>query len=761
MSESHSTEQAPPAGVEDAARNAQLFRTIAAVHAALMADLDEPALMQHLCDVLVEGAHFRMAWIGLIEPGGVQVRPAAVAGFQDGYLTRIDIRCDDSPQGQGPTGTAIRHGRSVINKDTDTNPQFAPWRMRAHRLGYRSSAATPIWVNSRCIGTLNLYSDKPHAFGPDEVTLLEKLAADLGAVLARRATETALRASEARHRHIASVTSDLLYAYMHNLRGGLVLEWLTGNVECVFGYSSQEILGCGGWRCFVHPEDLDLFDRNVARLKPGQASDCELRIIAKGGGVRYLHAYSKAVAEAGQRGSGVCHRIYGACQDVTVRRAAEERIAFLAHHDALTGLPNRILLQDRFEQALAFAERAQSHVAVLFVDLDNFKAVNDSLGHAAGDQLLQAIVTRLIITLRDTDTASRQGGDEFILLLNEIPNSKAVERIAATLLERLSAALEIDGHILKPSCSIGISLYPEDGRDFDSLLQRADMAMYKAKEAGRNTYRFFDAAMNLRAKEYLLLLHRLQQALENGEFSLHYQPQWDIERGTVIGVEALLRWHSPGLGEIPPERFIPIAEGSGLIIPLGDWVVREACHQLGRWRAAGLTDLSLSVNLSAVQFRRATLLTSVVAALDDSGLPAQLLMLELTESSLLQDVDNSLHTVGDLKALGVGLAIDDFGTGYSSLSYLKRLAVDKLKIDQSFVRDIGADPDDTAIVRAIIQLARSLHLGIIAEGVETPEQLAFLRREGCHEIQGYLTGRPLPATALEDLLRTPARIPWQ
>jgi diguanylate cyclase (GGDEF)-like protein/PAS domain S-box-containing protein len=878
------TGMALPANAENTARSAHLFRTIAATHEALMADLDGPALMRHICDVLVEDGHFRMAWIGMIEADGVRIRPAAAAGFNNDYLSRADIRCDDSPQGQGPTGTAIRLGRTVVNGDTETNPQFALWRDRARDQGYRSSAATPIQVSERCVGALNLYSDKPYAFGPDETTLLEKLAADLGAVLARRATETALRESEERfrllldhspeaiygvdtngictfvnpaclrmlgytrdddmigknlhelihhshqdgspyprehcnvrlstlegksthvenevhwradgscfpveywshpiyrkgelvgavvtclditerkraeqllkqseerYRQISSVTTDLLYSCTRNAEGTFVVDWMAGGVERVFGYSLEAVLECGCWCGFVHPDDIAIFDRNITQLQPGQTSECELRIIAQDGSIRYLHAYSKVVAESATV-PGDRHRLYGACQDVTLRRQAEERIEFLAHHDALTGLPNRILLRDRFEQALAFAERAQSHVALLFLDLDNFKIVNDTLGHAAGDQLLQAVVARLNRSMRDTDTVSRQGGDEFILLLNEIPDPKTVERIANDILAQLSEPVEIDGHVLNTSCSIGISFYPDDGRDFNTLLQRADVAMYNAKESGRNTFRFFNPAMNLRANEHLLLQNRLHQALEKNEFSLHYQPQLDIGTDTVIGVEALLRWHNPDLGQVPPSRFIPVAEDSGLIIAIGDWVLQEACRQMAQWLKAGLPELTLSVNLSALQFRRANLVDSVAAALERSGLPARLLELELTESILLQDIDNTLHTVRQLKALGVQLSIDDFGTGYSSLSYLKRFAVDKLKIDQSFVRDIGSDPDDAAIVRAIIQLAKSLRLGIIAEGVESAEQLGFLRLEGCREIQGYLFSRPLPATLLEGFIR--------
>jgi diguanylate cyclase (GGDEF)-like protein len=390
---------------------------------------------------------------------------------------------------------------------------------------------------------------------------------------------------------------------------------------------------------------------------------------------------------------------------------------------------------------------------MLFLDLDNFKVVNDTLGHAAGDQLLLEVVQRLSRCTREMDTISRQGGDEFILLLNDIPDLETVEGIAATILNELSEPMQISNRELNTSCSIGISIYPEDGSTFDSLLQKADTAMYNAKDAGRNTYRFFDDAMNLRAHDHLLLQNRMHLALAQEAFTLCYQPQIDLASGKVIGVEALLRWHDAELGDVTPSRFIPVAEDSGLIVPIGSWVLVEACLQAQAWRATGLPDMTMSVNLSALQFRRFNLIETVAGALKRSGLPPHLLELELTESILLQHAENNLETVRRLKALGVRLSIDDFGTGYSSLSYLKRFAVDRLKIDQSFVHDVTIDADDAAIVRAIIQLAGSLRLGLIAEGVETQEQLAFLREEGCEGAQGYLFTEPLPAPALFNYLR--------
>jgi len=438
--------------------------------------------------------------------------------------------------------------------------------------------------------------------------------------------------------------------------------------------------------------------------------------------------------------------------DISERKVAAQRIEFLAYRDVLTGLPNRLLLHDRFEQAVAFAERAQTKVALLFLDLDNFKTINDSLGHAVGDMLLKEIARRIGECVRDTDTISRQGGDEFLIVLPDVRGADAITPVLLKIRDRLQTPFEIDGHELTTSASIGVAIYPDDGLDFDTLLKKADTAMYRAKDGGRNSYRFFDEQMNVEAVEHLRLKNGMRRAIERAEFVLHYQPQIDLNTGSIVGAEALLRWNHPELGMIPPARFIPVAEDSGLIVPIGEWVIREACRQGVAWRAAGLPPLVMAVNLSAVQFKRGDVEQTVTQALKSSGFDPQLLELELTESILIHNTDNVLASVQRLKLLGVKLSIDDFGTGYSSLSYLKRFAVDKLKIDQSFIRDLATDPDDAAIIRAIIQMARSLNLKTIAEGVEHAGMLEQLRLFNCDEAQGYYFARPMPAQDFADFL---------
>ena len=443
----------------------------------------------------------------------------------------------------------------------------------------------------------------------------------------------------------------------------------------------------------------------------------------------------------------------GIGSDITARKLIEEKIEFLAYHDPLTGLPNRLLLQDRMQQAMAHADRTQTRLALVFMDLDNFKHINDSLGHATGDALLKETASRVGQCIRNTDTLSRQGGDEFVLLLADLPDPDSALPVLAKISAHLQDSFVIDGNELSTSASMGVVIYPDDGADFETLSKKADTAMYKAKEAGRNTYRFFDEAMNIEAVDHLVMRNGLRRALDEGEFVLHYQPQIDLASGAVTGAEALLRWQHPEQGLVLPARFIPIAEDSGLIVPIGEWVIHEACRQAMAWRAAGLPALVVAVNLSAVQIRRGSVEHTVRHALQQSGLDPALLELELTETILIQNVEQVLASVKRLKQLGIKLSIDDFGTGYSSLSYLKRFDIDKLKIDQSFIRDLAIDPDDAAIVRAIIQMAHSLNLKTLAEGVENAAMLQHLRSFGCDEAQGFLFSHPMPAATFAVFLQ--------
>jgi diguanylate cyclase (GGDEF)-like protein len=435
----------------------------------------------------------------------------------------------------------------------------------------------------------------------------------------------------------------------------------------------------------------------------------------------------------------------GTVVDITERKVYEAKIRHQATHDALTGLPNRNLLYDRLQQAVLAAQRKGDIAAVAFIDLDQFKFINDSLGHQVGDELLKVVTARLKSCLRASDTVARQGGDEFVLVL---ANQKSTESVTDTIRRIIAVVAEpwnVNGLELHVTCSVGISVYPADGSDAETLLRNADSAMYKAKELGRNNFEYFAAEMNLHATERLELLNSLRHAVVNREFVLEFQPKVHLASGKVVGAEALIRWQNPARGLVSPASFIPLAEESGLILDIGEWVLRSACAQNVAWQRAGRAVLPISVNLSPRQLVRDDIVDLVAAVLQETGLDARYLELEITETVVMREVDKSLVTLKRLKELGVKISIDDFGTGYSSLNYLKRFPVDTLKIDRSFVSDIVSDQDDAAIVKAVISLAHILNLRVVAEGVEADEQCRFLMENGCDEVQGFLFGKPMAA----------------
>lgn len=440
-------------------------------------------------------------------------------------------------------------------------------------------------------------------------------------------------------------------------------------------------------------------------------------------------------------------------RDVSAARAMALQVTHAAEHDFLTGLPNRLLLNDRISQAIALAPRHLKQVAVLFLDLDGFKHVNDSLGHGIGDKLLQSVAQRLVACVRTSDTVSRQGGDEFVVLLSEAEQWEDAAIVARRMLRAVAEPHSIDLRDLHVTTSIGVSVFPDDGADAETLIKNADTAMYQAKENGRQSYQFFKPAMNVRAVERQFIEESLRRALEQREFALHFQPKINLRTGAITGAEALIRWKHPDRGMISPAQFIPIAEDSGLIRPIGKWVLREACAQARAWVDAGLPTISMAVNVSAVELRDDGFLEGFLAILGDTGMVPSSLELELTES-VLTHAESAAGILQTLRERGVKVAVDDFGTGYSSLSYLRKFPIDALKIDQSFVNQITVEGDDSTIVTAVISMARSLNLRVVAEGVETPEQLEFLRNNECDEAQGFLFSRPVPPDQFAQLLRT-------
>ena len=471
----------------------------------------------------------------------------------------------------------------------------------------------------------------------------------------------------------------------------------------------------------------------------GVVRGAEVEVYRRDRTKKWLLLNLRAVRDA--RGQITFHE--GTVEDITDRRVAEERIQYLAYYDALTGLPNRTLLHDRLSKALAGARRQRDRVAVLFLDLDRFKHINDSLGHAVGDRLLQDVAERLKKKAREQDTVARLAGDEFLIVLTDIKDVPDAAVAAERLMDAMTEQFVVQGHPLDVSCSLGISIFPEHGTDGETLIKNADAAMYCAKDYGRDNFRFFTEDMDAQARERLTLEKSLRVALANKELLLEYQPQVDLASGRVTGFEALLRWQHPELGPVPPDKFIRIAENSGLIISIGEWVLRTACAQARRWQDEGLPAVPVAVNVSAVQFRQDGFRELIRRVLRETGLSPQHLELELTESLLLSNAELTVSILQELKTIGVRLAIDDFGTGYSSFTYLKTFPVSKLKIDRTFVRDVAVNPDDAAITTAIITMAKHLNLKVIAEGVESEAQMSFLRARQCDGIQGYYFSKPI------------------
>ncbi|MEO7744090.1 MAG: EAL domain-containing protein [Usitatibacter sp.] len=498
----------------------------------------------------------------------------------------------------------------------------------------------------------------------------------------------------------------------------------------------------------MHAGDRELFQATFRHaLRQGTDFQVDYRVVWPDGSVHWISNRGQVHRGADGRGQ----RVIGVAMDITDRKVAEQRIAHMAHHDALTGLPNRVLLRDRIQQAIARAHRNSSQIAVLFIDLDRFKMINDSLGHQLGDRLLQSVASRILVCVREGDTVSRVGGDEFVIVIPEIEEASDASVVAGKILEVLGNAFYLQGNDLHVAASIGISLYPSDGADAETLMRNADTAMYHAKDSGRGNFQFFTQHMNVAAQQRLTLENALRRSIENREFELHYQPLFDLRDRSITGFEALLRWTPPGGAAVPPSEFIATAEESGLIVPIGEWVLQEALKQAKTWQSAG-RPLTISVNVSARQLVRSNFVDRLRRLIQETGIDPHVVELEVTESVIIEGAGEARTALDEIAALGVGIAIDDFGTGYSGLAYLKRLPIDTVKIDQSFVRDLTIDPDDAAIVTAILAMAKGLGLDVVAEGVETEEQLAELERLGCRRAQGYLLARPMTAAAVRALL---------
>lgn len=732
-------------------RLTQLYAALSQCNQAIVRCNNVAELFPHICNDAVTFGGMKMAWIGMLDEATRQVKPVATFGDGVAYLDGLEISVDSNiPAGRGPTGTAIREDRPIWCQDFMHDPKTAHWHEQARRYGWGASASLPLHCNGVVIGAFTLYAGVANAFDESAQNLLVEMALDISFALDRFAREAerkqaveALRKSEEHLRTIIDTEPECVKVVG---KSGTLLEMNAAGLAMLeaatFEQAREKKL-----LDYILPEYREAFRALHQHVMGGGNGALEFEVMGLHGTRRWLSTTAAPLREA----NGEISSLLGITRDITQHKEAEQRINYLANFDALTGMPNRAQLDAHIKYALSLAKRTNGQLAVLFIDIDHFKDINDTLGHSIGDAVLIEIAKRLQQILREQDTASRLGGDEFILIL---PGADAlgVAQVAQKLLEVIAQPCQSDRYDLVVTASIGIALYPTDGVDLDTLSRSADTAMYQAKRTGRNSYRFFTAEMQAAANRNMDLVSALRKALERNQLHVHYQPQVSLRDGRIIGAEALLRWRHPELGNISPAEFIPIAEDSGLILTIGEWVMRTAVQQLKAWLASGQAPFVIAVNLSAVQFRHPSLLEMVGRILEEAGLPPQYLELELTEGVAMHDPDGAVAVMNKLHERGVRMSIDDFGTGYSSLNYLKKFKVYKLKIDQSFVRDINSDPEDRAIVSAIISMSRSLNLQTIAEGVETEEQMALLREQGCDEYQGYYFSKPLSVEDFESLM---------
>ncbi|NBQ68600.1 MAG: EAL domain-containing protein, partial [Nitrosomonadaceae bacterium] len=677
----------------------------------------------------------------LLDKHAGRLKHGAAPSLPDEYNTAINQLMIGNEIGS--CGTAAWRGEAVIVSDIDHHPFWQPFLELTRKANLHACWSIPFKdEGGSVLGTFAIYHRTPCEPTPADLMLINEFSS-ITAVAVQKvyAAETLKQAA----------------AVFESSREGVVITDLEPRILAInrayteiTGYSEAQVLG-----------------KNPRIIKSGhhgtlfyQAMWASLKTVGHWSGEIWNRRRNGEIYPQWLTISTVCNdrnepcNYVGVFADITQMKQSEAQLAHLAHYDPLTSLPNRLLVQSRLHHAIERAQRHNLRIAALYVDLDRFKNVNDSLGHPIGDELLIMLAARLKKRLREEDTLARLGGDEFLLVLEDIKEPSESASVAQTLIDLLATPFALpSGHEIFINASIGISLFPDDASNVTELIQHADMAMYLAKKEGRSTYRYHTEALSIAANERLVMETRLRHALTAGEFVLHYQPLIDAHSGRAVGVEALVRWQPPGEAIVPPGKFIPIAEETGLIVPLGEWVLRTACAQGRAWIDAGFAPLVMAVNLSVRQFQSENLAEVIQRVLEETKLPAACLELELTESMFMEHAERSIDTLKTLKAPGIQLAIDDFGTGYSSLTYLKRFPIDKLKIDQSFVRGLAHDPNDREIAATIIAMARGLKLSVLAEGVESEQQLAFLRQHGCDYYQGFLFHRPAPAKELEAWLR--------
>lgn len=723
----------------------RLYTVLSHTNKAIADAYSRQRMFIDICDIAVNHGGFKMSWIGLINQK--VVKPQAHSGDEEGYLSTMEIRVDDSALSRGPVGRALKSNRVRCVNDTRLDPDFAPWRDAAEERGYAALAAVPLSLNNKVVGIYAIYSAQPNVFDEKMLSLLASLGRDISAAMQRLQEKQKREQAELKIQQLSQVVEQNAHAILIT-DTDFKIEYANRAFTVLTGYLQQELINKSSSILRSRYTEDNTYDEINRTLKAGREWSGQIRNQRKDGSLYWaLQSITPIKNDDGE----VTHYV-STSEDNTDLHDAQQTIEQLAFYDPLTNLPNRRLLSDRLQQALEHAQRTPGQmVAVMIFDLDNFKTVNDSLGHNYGDDLLKHVAQIFQSQVRSEDTVSRQGGDEFTIVLAGMKHSQKIAEIADGILQKLSHPINISGHQVVIGTSIGIAVYPNDADSYDELLRNADMAMYHAKEEGKNNFQFFMPAMNKQAHHRLLLENKLRDAIEQNHFQLFYQPQVDLKTGELIGTEALIRWIDPEQGMIPPVEFIPLAEDTGLIGQIGDWVIETACRDMKALQDKGFPKVKVAINVSAFQFRHGKHLIEVIkASLEKHQYPAELLALELTESILIDDIKETLNILNTIRELDITLAIDDFGTGYSSLSYLKQFPIDVLKIDQSFIRDITTDMSDKAIVSAIIAMAKQLDIDVLAEGVETLEHQTFLQAQGCDFVQGYLYCKPIPSDELFD-----------
>jgi diguanylate cyclase (GGDEF)-like protein len=791
---------------EQKERLTRMFAALSATNEAIMRAKTRSELFQLVCEAVVAGAKFTSTTISLVRPDDEFLETVATTGPMADYIRTLRFSISaDRPEGRGLTGTAYRSGRPSVSNDFQADSRTSLWHGKTET---RSGAGLPLLIAGKPVGVFLFLSSERHTFTPELVELLRRLSENVSFALENfdradekrkteeqkdRLTRMFAALSATNEAIMRAKTREELFQLVCEaaVTGGKFSATTIALVDAGSEFLRMVATAGPGRRKLEDSRLATVASRPEGRGLAGTAfrtgMPCVINDYKADARTSYWHGNGRNT----NSGAGLPLRNDGEVVGVLLflsserdtftpefvellerlaenlsfalqkfdradeKKRADERIQYLATHDGLTGLPNRAMFGQLLKMSIETARRHERQFAVLFIDLDRFKVINDSLGHVAGDTLLAEAGNRIRTTLRASDVVARLGGDEFVVVLNEVKEVNQVASVARSLLAALSRPLVLSGHECRTTASIGIAMFPEDGIDEHTLTKNADMAMYLAKEDGKNDFRFFTKETRTQSVERLTLETQLRNALELDQLKLHYQPKIDVATGRITGVEALLRWIHPELGSLAPMKFIPLAEEIGLIVPIGRWVLRTACAQNMAWQHQGLSPLSMAVNLSPRQFSDENLLRDIDDALAVTRMPPKLLQLEITESMVMSNIDRAITLLGAIRSRGIGLAIDDFGTGYSSMSLMKQFPIDTIKIDRSFVRNLPDDSQDKAIAQAIISMGKALGLTVVAEGVETAEQDQFLRDQACDEIQGFLYSKPVPPEAIPSLLLLP------